>query len=144
MNGLAKIAGFTPSRFPIGHPNHPNAVPRWANSDEGEIRNGIEWIRNFPRICPFCNRRFYSWAPWPWPEPVIGKWEPNQVQTWLESDTGHRETCGQTSCIIAAQDEHAAVCKIEYIRRDAAAKERLSLKRAQAELDDREAKERGL
>lgn len=144
MNKLAKFSGFTPSRFPIGHPNHPNAVPRWEVADEGEIRNGVEWVRNFPRVCPFCNRCFYSWAPQPWPDPIPGKWEPNVPQTYLEADTGHRETCGQTGCIIAAQDEHSGVCKAEYLRRESAARERASLKRAMDELDEREAKERGL
>lgn len=122
MTGLVKYTGFTPSRFPVGHPNHPNAVPRFQPADEGEERNGVLWIRNFPRICPFCRVLCYTYAPQPWPTEPAGNWTPHGLEWGPFERGGHRETCGSGSCIQAAQKEHDAVTLSAYEdRRNAAA-----------------------
>lgn len=126
-------AGFDPSKYPIGDPRHPNAVPRFQPSDECVLVRDREWCRNFPRICPFCGVVFYSWAPYPWPVDQTGQWHPGGLEPAPQETTGHRNTCGTQACIEAAQDEHFAVC--QSAREDR--KNRAAAERAARENDEK-------
>lgn len=129
--------GFTPSKYPIGHPKHPNAVPRDEPAEETETVNGRLWRRNWPMLCHICRRVMYGYAPlelpadWPYPP---GKAD----STPLDFVRGHRITCGRSECVQASQDEHFAWCQEERAR----IKERKLMDAAAQRADEAEARNR--
>ena len=84
-----------------------------------------KWLRNFPRVCPFCGDTFLSWAPDPWPS----NWEPHTEDRTLSMEHGHRLTCGHPQCTEDAQNEHFDYC--QQVRE--MARQKRSLERAAEE-----------
>jgi hypothetical protein len=122
------------SRFDLDHPPkgmHPNAVPRESPSDETESHGDKKWVRNFPRICPFCGVQFYGWAPDPWPH----SW-PQMAQETVQSlrlGEGHRNTCGHKDCHEAALVEYDTWESEEYKQIEARRREMAALARIDQE-----------
>lgn len=134
---MAITRSVSASKFQLGNPRHPNAVPRDEPAEEVEMVNGRPWKRNWPMPCSICGRIMYGYAPedlpagWPYPPGMADS-------SRLTFAGGHRITCGRSECVQASQDEHFAWCQEERAR----IKERKLMDAAAQRADEAEARSR--